>query len=92
MDAELHALGAVLSTGPVGLGDYTGMVNATLVRRLLRADGILLRPDRPLAPVDAQWGALVGGGGGSGGGVAGGVRAMPGLCTVAQVPVHSFYY
>ena len=86
MDAELHALGAVLSTGPVGLGDYTTMVNATLVRRLVRADGILLRPDRPLAPVDAQWGALVGGGGGSGGGGGGGgaLHAMPGLCTLAQ--------
>ena len=50
------------------------MVNATLVRRLARADGILLRPDRPMAPVDAMFGSLVGGS----------VRAMPGLCTHAQ--------
>ena len=44
-DAQLHALAALLSTGPVGLGDTCVgeecMVNATLVHRLARADGIL---------------------------------------------------
>ena len=50
------------------------MVNSTLVKRLARADGILLRPDRPLAPMDVMFGALLGEG----------VRAMPGLCTPAQ--------
>ena len=76
-DAQLHALAAILSTGPVGLGDTCVgdecMVNATLVRRLARADGVLLRPDRPMAPMDVMWGGLLGG-----------VRAMPGLCTPSQ--------
>tara|TARA_B110000208_G_scaffold84623_1_gene107310 strand:+ start:442 stop:1851 length:1410 start_codon:yes stop_codon:yes gene_type:complete len=76
MDAELHALGALLSTGPVGIGDYIGMLNATLVRRLARADGILLRPDRPLAPMDAMWASLMMDEGSS--------HAMPNLCTKAQ--------
>lgn len=52
-DAQLHAIAAILSTGPVGLGDTCVgtqcMVNSTLVRRLARADGVLLRPDRPMA-------------------------------------------
>eukprot|EP00047_Mylnosiga_fluctuans_P019241 m.80440 g.80440 ORF g.80440 m.80440 type:complete len:1055 (+) comp8042_c0_seq1:56-3220(+) len=59
-DCELHATNAILATGPVGLGDYIGMPNATLIQRLARADGILLRPDRPQAPMDAMLGAIVG--------------------------------
>ena len=59
-DCELHATAAILSTGPVGLGDYIGMTNATLVQRLARTDGILLRPDRPLAPMDVLVSGLVG--------------------------------
>ncbi len=83
-DAELHAIAAVLTTGPVGLGDTcvttdTGavecMANATLIRRLARADGVLLRPDRPLAPADVMFGSLLGDSAG---------RAMPGLCTLKQ--------
>lgn len=77
-DAQLHAIVAIMSTGPVGLGDTCVgdecMVNATLVRRLARADGVLLRPDRPMAPMDVMFGSLL----------QSGVRAMPGLCTVAQ--------
>ena len=77
-DAELHAVVALLTTGPVGLGDtcvgVECMVNSTLVHRLARADGILLRPDRPLAPVDVMFGGLLGDD----------VRSMPGLCTVTQ--------
>lgn len=74
MDAELHAIGALLSTGPVGLGDYAGAVNATLLRRLARGDGILLRPDRPLGPMDVQWGTLP----------SARQRSMPGFCSKAQ--------
>ena len=38
-DCELHAIIAVL-TGVVGIGDWVNMTNATLVRRLARADGV----------------------------------------------------
>ena len=51
------------------------MTNASLVRKLARSDGVLVRPDRPLAPMDAMWGMLLGNRSG---------RAMPGLCTPAQ--------
>lgn len=60
MDAELHAVVSVLSAGVVGLGDWLGMVNATLLARTAREDGITLRPDRPMAPTDAMFGALTG--------------------------------
>lgn len=59
-DCELHAVNAVLSTSVVGLGDWLGMTNATLVRRMARADGILLKPDRPLMPMDAMFAGIVG--------------------------------
>lgn len=79
MDAELHAINALLLTGPVGLGDTcvgdACMANRTLIRRLARADGILLRPDRPLAPVDVMWAGLLDNAS---------IRAMPGLCTLAE--------
>jgi len=78
-DAELHAINALLLTGPVGLGDTCVggdcMTNATLVRRLARADGVLLRPDRPMAAMDVMFAGLLDNPA---------LRAMPGLCTVAQ--------
>ena len=52
-NAELHAVVSVL-TGVVGLGDYTNMTNGTLIRRLARKDGVLLKPDRPLSLMDLQ--------------------------------------
>jgi hypothetical protein len=58
-NAELHAVAAVL-TGVVGIGDWVNMTNTTLVRRLARADGILLKPDRPMAPMDMMLGSVVG--------------------------------
>ena len=57
-NAEVHAVSALL-TGIVGIGDYSGgMTNRTLVRRLARTDGVLLKPDRPLAPMDLMLGAF----------------------------------
>ena len=59
-DCELHATAAILSTGPVGVGDYIAMTNASIINRLARADGVLLRPDRPLAPMDVLVTGLIG--------------------------------
>ena len=44
----MHALISIL-TGVVGLGDWVGMTNRTLVQRIARKDGVLLKPDRCLA-------------------------------------------
>ena len=35
---------AVLSTGPLGFGDLVGATDAPLLRRAMRADGVLLKP------------------------------------------------
>lgn len=82
MDAEMHAIIALLLTGPVGLGDTCVgkmcFTNASLVKRLGRVDGILLRPDRPMAPVDVMWGSLLKSA------TAKGLRMMPYYCSPAQ--------
>lgn len=44
----------------MGLGDYTGMTNVSLVKKLARQDGILLKPDRPMTPMDCMFGAVIG--------------------------------
>lgn len=42
-NAELNALVATLSTGPVGIADKAGDTNSTLVRRCIRSDGRILQ-------------------------------------------------
>lgn len=50
--AEIEALLAALSTGPVGIGDRIGGSDRSLVMRTCREDGILVKPDAPLAAID----------------------------------------
>jgi len=50
--AEAEALIASLSTGPVGLGDRVGRTDRDLVLRTCRSDGVLLKPDAPIAALD----------------------------------------
>lgn len=52
---EAEALISVLSAGMVGLGDELGKVVKPIVMRTCRADGMLLKPDRPAFPVDAMF-------------------------------------
>jgi hypothetical protein len=51
-DREIEALLAALSAGPVGVGDAAGEADAALIRRTCRADGLLVRPDVPIAATD----------------------------------------
>lgn len=51
--AEVEALLSALSTGPVGLGDAIGTTDATVAAKTCRADGTIVRPDVPIAAVDA---------------------------------------
>ena len=51
--AEVEALLSVLSTGPVGLGDAIGTTDAAVVAATCRSDGTIVRPDVPVAAVDA---------------------------------------
>lgn len=49
---EVEALLAALSAGPVGIGDALGDADVGLIRRTCRADGVLVRPDVPVAAID----------------------------------------
>jgi hypothetical protein len=46
---------ATLSAGPVGVGDPLGQTNAKNLFSAIRADGVLLKPDKPLLPIDAMY-------------------------------------
>jgi hypothetical protein len=50
--AEIEALLAALSTGPVGVGDRIGRSDRDLVLRVAREDGTLVKPDAALAALD----------------------------------------
>ncbi|HVM60918.1 MAG TPA: hypothetical protein VMV72_08630 [Verrucomicrobiae bacterium] len=46
---------AVLSAGVVGTGDAMGKEAPENIRRAARADGVLVKPDRPLVPTDETY-------------------------------------
>jgi hypothetical protein len=50
--AEIEALLAALSAGPVGIGDRLGFSDRDLVLRTCREDGVLVKPDAPIAALD----------------------------------------
>lgn len=52
---EAEALVSILSAGMVGSGDAIGDMDRELLLRTCRADGLLLKPDRPATPVDAMF-------------------------------------
>ena len=47
-----NLLVSTLSAGPVGVGDRIGEVNAPNLLRAVRSDGVIVKPDAPLVPVD----------------------------------------
>jgi len=51
---EIEALLSALSAGPVGIGDRIGRSDPELIARTCRADGLLVKPDRPLAALDGS--------------------------------------
>lgn len=53
--SEQEALVSALSGGMVGAGDGIGAADARLLLRTCRADGLLLKPDRPATPIDAMF-------------------------------------
>jgi hypothetical protein len=46
---------STLSAGPVGTGDQLGSIDAANLKRAMRRDSVLLKPDVPLVPVDAMY-------------------------------------
>lgn len=59
---EPEAMLSALSTGPVGLGDRVGRFRTELAHRCCRADGVLIKPDVPVAATDDS---ILGTGGGT---------------------------
>ena len=55
-DCELQAIAALLSTSCFGLGDFK-VSNGSLIQRAAMVNGLLLKPDRPLSPLDAMFSA-----------------------------------
>jgi hypothetical protein len=53
-NGEPEALLSALSTGPVGLGDRVGRMDPALALRTCRADGLLIKPDVPIAAIDGS--------------------------------------
>ena len=50
--ATRNLLISTLSAGPVGPGDLLGAVNATNLLKSVRSDGVIVKPDTSLVPVD----------------------------------------
>jgi hypothetical protein len=50
--SELEALLSALSGGPVAIGDEIGRADPMVVGAAVRADGLLLKPDVPVAAID----------------------------------------
>jgi hypothetical protein len=46
---------AALSAGPVGVGDRIGNLNTTNLLRAVRKDGVIVKPDVPLTPLDSSF-------------------------------------
>lgn len=46
---------ATLSGGMVGIGDEMGKEDRANIRRAVRADGMIVKPDAPLVPADAMY-------------------------------------
>ncbi len=53
--AATEALLAALSAGPVGIGDRIGHTDPAIVARVCRSDGVLVKPDVPLAALDRSF-------------------------------------
>jgi hypothetical protein len=44
-----------LSAGPVGVGDALGETNAQHLSAVIRRDGVIVKPDTPLLPIDSMY-------------------------------------
>jgi hypothetical protein len=46
---------ATLSAGPVGIGDQIGKMSRANLLQSVRTDGVIVKPDVPLTPIDASY-------------------------------------
>jgi hypothetical protein len=50
-----NVLLSTLSAGPVGIGDAIGAENTTNLFHAVRADGVIVKPDAPIVPLDRTY-------------------------------------
>ena len=50
-----HMLIATLSAGPVGIGDAIGAIHGANLKRAVRKDGVIVKPDVPVAPIETSF-------------------------------------
>lgn len=50
-----NVLLATLSAGPVGIGDMMGSENTANIFRAVRSDGVIVKPDAPIVPLDRSY-------------------------------------
>jgi hypothetical protein len=50
-----NVLLATLSAGPVGIGDLMGWETKTNIMQAVRADGVIVKPDVPIVPMDRSY-------------------------------------
>jgi len=50
-----NVLLSTLSAGPVGIGDAIGAVNKANILQAVRADGVIVKPDAPMIPLDSSY-------------------------------------
>jgi len=46
---------STLSAGPVGVGDSLGTINKTILSKSVRPDGVIVKPDEPIMPLDQNY-------------------------------------
>ena len=46
---------SLLTAGPVGSGENFATVDAASLRQVVRHDGVIVKPDVPIYPIDATW-------------------------------------
>jgi hypothetical protein len=46
---------ANLSAGPVGVGDVISEINAANIQKVIRSDGVIVKPDTSIVPMDATY-------------------------------------
>ena len=54
-DETGNILLSTLSAGPVGIGDAIGVENKANLFHAVRADGVIVKPDAPMVPLDASY-------------------------------------
>ncbi|HKD07571.1 MAG TPA: hypothetical protein VKB79_16840 [Bryobacteraceae bacterium] len=52
-----NAIAALLSGGPLGVGDAVGALSGTNLARAARADGVIVKPDTTATPIDSVFAA-----------------------------------